>query len=300
MDTIPAPLKGKVAIITGGSRGIGAALVRKFAENGCSHIAITYNTNKDLAEKVLASVHKLNPKIKTCAFAADLSDPDFGPKVVKQALAGLATDWIDIVVSNAAPNATSDLVEVESMTKKDFDFHITGSAWASLSLAKATIKHIPCGGRIIMMSAVASKFAFGEPTVAYSAAKAAVDSISKNLAAIWGPKYGVTVNTISVGGTMTDAMRAAIGARGPDFEKMVGDLSFLKRIGEVDEVADIVAFVASPQARWIVGKSEMTWTDITPVNRLTWVNRQPNSSQRRWSLPGPELKLCSLGNSDQR
>ena len=260
MDTIPAPLKGKIAIITGGSRGIGAALVRKFAENGCSHIAITYNSNKDVAEKVLASVRELSPEIKTCAFAADLSDPDFGPKVVEQALAGFARDQIDIVVSNAAPNATDNLVEVEAMTKQDFDFHITGSAWASLSLAKAAIKHIPRGGRIVMISSVASKIAFGEPTVAYSAAKAAVDSISKNLAATWGVKYGVTVNTISVGGTLTDAMRAAIKDRGPELEKMVSDLSFLKRIGEVDEVADIVAFVASPQASWIVGKSKANGT----------------------------------------
>ncbi len=265
MDTIPAPLKDKVAIITGGSRGIGAALVRKFAENGCSHIAITYNTNKDLADKVLASVRELSPKIKTCAFAADLSDPDFGPKVVEQALAGFARDQIDIVVSNAAPNATNNLVEVELMTKKDFDFHITGSAWASLSLAKAAIKHIPRGGRIVMISSVASKIAFGEPTVAYSAAKAAVDSISKNLAAIWGVKYGVTVNTISVGGTLTDAMRAAIKDRGPELEKMVSDLSFLKRIGEVNEVAEIVAFVASPQAGWIVGKSETNGTQCGSI-----------------------------------
>lgn len=253
-------MKDKVAIFTGGSRGIGAALVRKFAENGCSHIAITYNTNKDLAEKGLASARQLSPKIKTCAFAVDLSDPDFGPKVVEQALAGLARDEIDIVVSNAAPNATNNLVEVELMTKKDFDFHITGSAWASLSLARAATKHIPRGGRIVMISSVASKIAFGEPTVAYSAAKAAVDSISKNLAAIWGVKYGVTVNTISVGGTSTDAMRAAIKDRGPELEKMISDLSFLKRIGEVNEVAEIVAFVASPQAGWIVGKSETNGT----------------------------------------
>lgn len=82
------------------------------------HIAITYNTNKDLAEKVLTSVRELSPKTQTCAFAAALSDPDFGPKVVEQALAGLARDQIDIVVSNAAPNATNNLVEVESMTKK--------------------------------------------------------------------------------------------------------------------------------------------------------------------------------------
>lgn len=239
-------MKGKVAIIRCGSRGIGAALVHKLAENGCSHIAITYNTNKDLAEKMLASVRELSPKIMTCAFAADLSDPVSGPEVVDQASAGLARDQIDTIISNAAPNATNNLFNVESITKKDFNFPFTDSTWASLSLTKAAIKHITRSSRIVMISSIASKLAIGELTVAYSAVKAAVDSFSKNLAAIWGVKYGVTVNTIFVEGTLTDAMRAAIKDRGPELEKMVSDLSFLKRIGEVDKVADIVAFVASP------------------------------------------------------
>lgn len=201
-------------------------------------------------------VSYVSPQIKTCAFAADLSDPDFGPKVVEQALAGLAREQINIVISNAAPNANNAVVEAESMTKKDFDFHMTGSAWASLSLAKAAIRHIPRQGRIAMISSVASRFAFVERTITYSAAKAAVDSISKNLAAIWGVKYGITVNTISVEGTFTDAMGEAIKDRVVELEKMVCDLSFLKRIGEVDEVAEIVAFVASPPSGWIIGKPE--------------------------------------------
>lgn len=222
MDTIPAPLKGKAANITGGSRGIGAAMARKFADNGCSHIAITYYSNKDLAEKVLASVRELSPKIKTRAFAADLLNLDFGQKVVEQALTGLAREQINIVVSNAAPNAIKNPVEVESMTKKDFDFHMTGSAWASLSLVKAAIRHIPRHGRIVIISSITSKFAFGEPTVTYSAAKADVDSISKNLAAIWRVTYGITVNTIAVGGMLTDAMRAAIKDRGVELENKNG------------------------------------------------------------------------------
>ena len=85
MDTIPAPLKGEVTIIPGGSRAIGAALVRKFAENGCSHVAITYNTNKDLAEKMFASIRELTPKIKTCAIA--------GTCWVASPQAGWMGDW---------------------------------------------------------------------------------------------------------------------------------------------------------------------------------------------------------------
>ena len=214
MKTVPAPLENKIALITGGSRGIGAALVRKFAQHGCSHIAITYHNNADLARQVLASAQEIAPRITTCAFAADLSDPEFGPKVIKEALMALGVTRLDIVIANAAPNAHDKLVPVEEMGKKNWDYHITGGAWSALSLAKAAIGHMPPrdngvggGGRIVFVSAVASKIAFGDPTIAYSAAKAAMDSVSKNLANVWGTRYGVTVNTISVGGTMTDGLR---------------------------------------------------------------------------------------------
>ena len=83
---------GKTAIITGGSRGIGAGITWAFAHQACSHIAITYNTNNDKAEEVLASVREINPKVKTCAIAGDVLDPDYGSKVVKQSLAGWARD----------------------------------------------------------------------------------------------------------------------------------------------------------------------------------------------------------------
>lgn len=152
METVPAPLKGKVAVVTGGSRGIGAATTRIFAQQGCTHLAITYYTNKDKAEEVLATVREINSKIKTCAIAVDVLDPEIGPKVVKQALEGLGTDHIDILVSNAASVDAVNFPPVAQITKEQWDDLITGNAWAPLSLAKEVINCMPRGGRIIMVS----------------------------------------------------------------------------------------------------------------------------------------------------
>ena len=82
-----------------------------------------------------------------------------------------------------------------------------------------------------------------------------MDAVSRNLAAAWGMQYGVTVNSISVGATDTDATRGAVELWGSQFEEMAKSFSLLKRFGEAEEVAKIIAFVASPQASWIIGES---------------------------------------------
>ena len=97
-----------------------------------------------------------------------------------------------------------------------------------------------------MISSGSSKIAGGDPTISYASAKAVMDVVSRNLAATWAVTHGVTVNSISVGPTDTDAMKAAYERYGPDFEKMTREFTLPKRIGRVEEVANGVAFVASP------------------------------------------------------
>ena len=289
MNTIPAPLKGKVAVVTGGSRGIGAGIAQKFAEEGCTHIAITYNTNKDKAQQVLASLREVSPNIKTCAIAADVLDPEFGSKVVKQALAALETDHIDIMVSNAAYIDVKSYIPVADLNKEDWDLSISGLAWAPLSLAKEVIHHMPHGGRIIMLSSGSSKVAQGDPLISYAAGKAAMDAVSRNLAAAWGLKYGVTVNSISVGATYTDAIMEGIKLWGPEFEKMAKEFSLIKRFGTVEEIASIVAFVASPQASWLIG--EWRCSLFFTVESIDIRNRQSDSSERWRSFYAAELSF---------
>jgi len=207
-ETIAAPLKGKVAIVTGGSRGIGRAITEVFAKQGATHIATTYVSNKQKAEDVLSAIRKEFPSIKTHAIHADVLDTNFGSVVVDAALKGLGVDHIDIAVANAAPvEDLSTWPGVENLSWEFWNNQITGLAWNTISLSTAVIKHMPPGGRIIMMSSTASKMPWGDPCVPYSAGKAAMEAASKQLAVIYQPK-GVTVNTISVGPTRTDAWGA--------------------------------------------------------------------------------------------
>lgn len=125
MDTVSAPLRGKVAIVTGGSRGIGACIAQTFARQGCTHIATTYTSQKSKAEEVLSSIAEISPEIKTCAIAADLGEPDIGSKVIKEALKRLNVDHIDILVSNAAVVDQASFQPVAEMKKAQFDKRIS-------------------------------------------------------------------------------------------------------------------------------------------------------------------------------
>ncbi|KAK4494928.1 hypothetical protein PRZ48_014284 [Zasmidium cellare] len=255
MDHIPAPLKGKVAVVTGGGRGLGSAIAIKLAEQGASHIAISYGSNKTKAEETLATIHKISPNIKTHSFQADVLQDNFGSHVVKETLSGLGVDHVDIVVANATNTEGDKVTPASKLSRQEWDDAMTGNAFSSLDLAREAVLKMPRGGRIIMISSGAAKHPTGEFLIAYGAAKAALECVSKNLAMAWGPQYGVTVNSISVGATKTDGLQKSLDAFGPEFDAMTKDFSMLKRHAEASEVASIVAFIASPDASWIVGNS---------------------------------------------
>lgn len=249
--TIAAPLAGKVAIVTGGSRGIGACIARKLAEQGCTHISITYTSKPEGAEATLNDIRKINSSIKTTTIKADLLDPHFTDKVVNTTLRDLQVNRIDILILSAA-------FMVVGNTKTEFDKMMHGNAWTSFQMSEAALPYMPPGGRIVMISTAASKTAMGKAAIPYAASKAAVDTISRNLAMQYGASKGITVNTISVGATRTDGLfnNASDAMEGMDqeaFLQFATTLSTLHRIGEPEEVAEIVAFVASPAAGWING-----------------------------------------------
>lgn len=208
--TIPAPLLGKVAVITGASRGIGEATALDFAEKGCSHIAFTYLANSAAAESVLSKLRSINSDIKVAAFAADVRNRGFGKYVIEESLKALETDHIDILVSNAGLQDISEYVPASQTTYQDFEKLMTSHAWSPMSLALEVIPHMPAGGRIIMNSAGSSKEAPGDPLLCACASKAALDAITRNLAVIYGQSKGITVNSIGCGPTETDTLKTVM------------------------------------------------------------------------------------------
>lgn len=121
MDSVPAPLKGRVAVVTGGSRGLGACIAETFAQHGCTHIAITYSTNKDKAQETEKRIAAISTGIKTFSFAIEITDPKCGKYTVEQSLKGLGVDHIDIMVSSAAKADAEAFQYAEHMTKEHWD-----------------------------------------------------------------------------------------------------------------------------------------------------------------------------------
>ena len=246
IESIPAPLRGKVALVTGGSRGIGAGIAKILARNGCSHVAITYASNKTAGEKTLQAIKDLGGSIKAALIKGDVRDLQFGESVVTETLKQLDVDHIDIMVSNAALLNVEDFPPVANLPHNLWNDMMNSEAWTPLELARQSFKVMPAEGRIIFISSGSSQLPQGDITLPYAAAKAALDTISRNLAVMYAAK-NITVNSISVGATETDTLRRAFDKM-PGFENMATNLAMFKRIGTVEDVAEIVAFIASPQA----------------------------------------------------
>lgn len=239
ITTIPAPLNGKVAIVTGGSKGIGRETALNFARKGCSHIAITYVQDSAAAAEVLKAVAEISPDCHTIAIKADVKNREFGKEVVQQSLSKLGIDHIDILVSDAGVQDIDDHVPASQMNYEHFQKIMIGQAWAPLQLSLEAIKYMSAGGRVIMNSSGSSKMANGDPFIMHSCSKAAMDSNARNLAVIYGPSKGITVNSIGCGCTDTESLRKSIQSNGPEFGKLVENLSPLKRPGRPEEVANI-------------------------------------------------------------
>lgn len=251
IETIAAPLRNKVAVITGGTRGIGRATAIEFARQGCSHIAISYRVTDP--SEALAAIKGVSSDIVTCAVKADINDDDFGATVIAESIKGLGVDHLDIVVSNAALLEAAAYVPAAQIDKSTFDFYMKTNAWAGYQLAVSAIPHIKnAGGRVIFISSGGSKMAFGDPFVGHCFSKAAMDSISNNLAMVYGKEGKLTVNTVGVGVTDTDSLRGGDEMM-PGYRKMADAMSPLNRAASPEEIARIISFVASPAAAWING-----------------------------------------------
>jgi 3-oxoacyl-[acyl-carrier protein] reductase len=232
-------LSGKRALVTGASRGIGAAIALALAENGAD-VAFTYKQSADKAEAVRKSIESSGHR--AVAVQADSADPQAIARSVSEAVAALG--GLDILVNSAAIGHVGTIADIDV---NEYQALMDVNVRAPVLFAKAVIPHLAQGGRIVTIgSALGERVPFPGIT-AYAMSKAALTSFTRGLSRELGPK-GITVNLVQPGATDTDA-NPADGA-GAEFQR---SLTSLGRYGEPREIANAVVFLASPAASVITG-----------------------------------------------
>jgi 3-oxoacyl-[acyl-carrier protein] reductase len=234
-------LEGKVALVTGGSRGIGAAIAKRLAADGAT-VAITYTKGADAAASVIDAIKRSGGKaiaVQADATASDQVDAAIGKTVA-------ALGKIDVFVNNAG---TAIPKKFEETTLQELDRVIDLNLRGTFVATQAALKHMNEGGRIILIGSCVGERMMTPGLVAYAATKGAIKMFAQGLAREVGER-GITVNNIQPGPIDTD-LNPASG----DWAVPQKALTALNRYGEVNDVAALVAFVAGPEASYITGAS---------------------------------------------
>lgn len=234
-------LEGKVALVTGGSRGIGAAVARQLAAAGAD-VAITYEKSADLAQGVVADVQAAGRR--GLAIAADSADPAAVRGAVDRTAAELGR--LDILVSNAGIGRMGPL---EDVSLEDVDLTLNVHVRASFVAAQAAARHMGEGGSIINIGSCLADRVQGGGMTLYATSKAALNGMARGLARDLGPR-GITANVVHPGPIDTD-MNPADGP-GADPQRAA---TALGRYGTADEIAATVLHLAGPGGRFITGAS---------------------------------------------
>jgi 3-oxoacyl-[acyl-carrier protein] reductase len=234
------PLSGKVALVTGGSRGIGAAIVRRLSHDGAA-VAFTYSASEDKATALAAEVKAAGGK--ALPIKADSADAN----AVKQATALTVKTYggLDILVNNAGILKHG---MVDEFSLVDFDQMTAINVRGVFVATQEAVRHMGEGGRVITIgSVVADRTGFPGASV-YSMTKGAVAAMTRGFARDLGPR-GITVNTVQPGPTETDM------TGDENIRAMVRPLMALGRMGKDVEIASLVAYLASPEASFITGSA---------------------------------------------
>jgi 3-oxoacyl-[acyl-carrier protein] reductase len=237
-------LKGKVAVVTGASKGIGAGIAKSLAAAGAK-VVVNYAASKDGAERTVGDI-----KAKGGEAIAVKGDVASAADVAHLfAETQRAFGRVDVLVNNAGVYLFQALEEI---TEDEFHRQFNTNVLGTLLTTRETAKYFgEAGGSVINISSTASEYSVPTASV-YSATKGAVDTLTRVLAAELGPRR-IRVNVIAPGGTETEGLLAA-GIKGSDFEKQMIAKTSLGRLGQPDDIARVAVFLASDDAAWVTGE----------------------------------------------
>jgi len=232
-------MEGKIALITGGSRGIGAAIAKRLAADG-ANVAITYTKGADAAASVVKEIERAGGK--AIAIQADAADADAVKAAVEKTFATFGR--LDVLVNNAG---TAIPKPFEEATLEEMDRVLDINVRGVFVATQAALKHMKSGGRIIMIGSAVGERVVVPGLVPYAATKGAVKMFTQALSREVGSR-GITVNNVQPGPIDTDLNPGA-----GDWSVPQKAATALDRYGHVDEIAAMVAFVASPESAYITG-----------------------------------------------
>jgi 3-oxoacyl-[acyl-carrier protein] reductase len=239
-------LKGKVAVVTGASKGIGASIAQHLAAEGAA-VVVNYASSKEGADRVVADIVKGGGK--AVAVQADVSKQGDITRLFAESKKTLGT--VDILVNNAGVYEFSPIQEVTAEHfHRLFDLNVLGLLLTTKESAK---QFGPNGGNIVNISSLVSTYGVPAGSV-YSATKAAVDAVTRSLAKELGPRK-IRVNSINPGMVETEGLRATVGLNEGDFRKQLEAQTPLGRIGQPVDIAPAAVFLASNDSAWITGET---------------------------------------------
>ena len=236
-------LTGKVAVVTGASKGIGAAIAKSLAAEGAS-VVVNYASSKAGADTVVAAITAAGGK--AVAVPGDVSKAAEAQGIIEAAIKNYGR--LDILVNNSG---VYEFSPIEAITEEHFHRHFNINVLGPLLTTQAAVKHLGEGGSIINIGSGASRVT-PPNTAVYTGTKGALDAITGVLARELGPKK-IRVNSLNPGIVETEGTHSG-GYVGSDLEKVLVSQTPLGRVGQPNDIADVAAFLASDNSRWLTGE----------------------------------------------